>query len=331
MSETVTIKTIATILGVSTSTVSRALQGNMKIGHRTRERVLELAEELKYVPNLAAQRLKSKQTETIGIIVPNLREEYFSHLITGVEDAFEKRGFQTIICQSRDDYKREKSAVEHFLKTRVDGVIVSLASSTTDYQHFISLQNYGIPIVFCDRTPKKIPSFKVRSSLEKGMTEAIEFLKNRGLERIGLLNGPSALFASDERLNAYLTAMSTLGMKTSREWITSTDLSQECNQEKTRDLLEMNLDAIIIFNDYVGIDAVKEAKKSGIEPNKDVLFITFGNNPIINYMENGPIASVEQFPFDIGFAAGNLLQDILIDKTLEPKEIIVDGTLRILE
>src|SRR5690606_14099377 len=102
MAENVTIKTIASLLGISHSTVSRALQNNPRIGLRTRERVQEMAKNLKYVSNSGAQLLKNVTTHSVGIVVPNLHEEYFSMMISGIEDVLGQMGYQAIICQSRD-------------------------------------------------------------------------------------------------------------------------------------------------------------------------------------------------------------------------------------
>lgn len=132
MAEIVTIKTIAAKLGISASTVSRALQGNPRIGLRTRERVMELAARLNYVSNSAAQMLRKNTTYTVGVVVPNLHEEYFSLMIAGIEDVLGQQGFQAIISQSRDDMVREKKAVDHFLRARVDGLLVSLSATTND-------------------------------------------------------------------------------------------------------------------------------------------------------------------------------------------------------
>lgn len=331
MAETVTIKTIASLLGVSPSTVSRALQGNPRIGLRTRERVSELASRLNYVSNSAAQMLKKHSTCTVGVVVPNLHEEYFSLMIEGIEDVMQQNGFQAIISQSRDDMDREKRAVEHFLRARVDGLLVSLSATTNEYDHFQKLERYGIPIVFCDRTPKGFPSFRVRSVVETGLKSGLEYLYKKGMRRIALLNGPSYLLSADERLNTYLQGMYELKLETSPAYIRSTNLSKEDTMARMEEILQLENppEAVIAFNDYVALDAIKVVKNRGLVLNKDITFLSFANLPITDYMEHGPIASVEQFPYKIGFKAGQLLEEILSADVVEYREEVVNSVLKI--
>ncbi|ADQ17949.1 LacI family DNA-binding transcriptional regulator [Leadbetterella byssophila] len=329
MAENVTIKTIASLLGISHSTVSRALQNNPRIGLRTRERVQEMAKNLKYVSNSGAQLLKNVTTHSVGIVVPNLHEEYFSMMISGIEDVLGQMGYQAIICQSRDDMQREKKAVEHFLRARVEGLLVSLSATTNQYDHFQNLGSYGIPIVFCDRTPKGFPSFRVRSVVETGMKSGLEYLFQKGIRKIALLNGPSYLLSADERLNTYLQGMLELKLETSPKYIRTTDLSKEDTSHQMRELLALeNIpEAIIAFNDYVALDAIKVCREAGY----NIPFLSFGNLPITNYMEHGPIASVEQFPYEIGQKAAELLRNVLNTKDLEYKEEVVHSVLKIRE
>lgn len=331
MAETVTIKTIASLLGVSPSTVSRALQENPRIGLRTRERVSELARNLNYVSNSAAQMLKKNTTFTVGIVVPNLHEEYFSLMIEGIEDVLEQMGFQAIISQSRDNMEKEKKAVEHFLRARVDGLLVSLSATTNEYDHFQKMERYGIPIIFCDRTPKGFPSFRVRSVVETGLKSGLEFLHRKGMRRIALLNGPSYLLSADERLNTYLQGMYELGLETSPAYIRSTNLSKEDTMAKMEEILGLETppEAVIAFNDYVALDAIKVVRGKGLVLNKDITFLSFANLPFTDSIENGPIASVEQFPYKIGFKAGQLLEEVLSGDAPEYREELVYSVLKI--
>lgn len=333
MAEIVTIKTIASILGISPSTVSRALQGNTRIGLRTRERVMELAAKLNYSSNSAAQMLRKNTTYTVGVVVPNLHEEYFSLMIEGIEDVLGQLGFQAIISQSRDDMQREKKAVDHFLRARVDGLLVSLSATTNEYSHFQKLERYGIPIVFCDRTPKGFPSFRVRSEVETGLKSGLDFLYKKGIRKIALLNGPSSLLSADDRLNTYLQGMYELKLETSPNYIKSTDLSKEDTKAKMEEFLQLSNrpEAIIAFNDYVALDAIKVVKTKGLTLNKDITFLSFANLPITDYMENGPIASVEQFPYDIGCSAGRLLHEVLSSEpdSLPYREELIHSELKV--
>ncbi len=166
MKSEINIKSIANALSISISTVSRALQNNPKIGLKTREKVLEKAKELSYVPNPASLFLQGKKMFVIGIIVPALDEEFFTKVINTVEDFFEKQGYQVFVFQTRNDMGRQDNALELMLKYRVDGLLVSLAGNTTDYSKFKKVEDFGIPVVFFDRVPRSYKSHKIKCDIQ---------------------------------------------------------------------------------------------------------------------------------------------------------------------
>lgn len=314
-----TIKEIAQELGISISTVSRALQNNPRIGLRTRERVWEVAKLMHYVPNPAAILLKKNKTSTIGVVLPYLQEEFFSMAITGIEDVALEKGYNVVVSQSRDKFEREEKALKSFLSSRVDGVIASVAAETNNYSHFKELENYGTPLVFFDRVPRNLEANKVRCSITQGAFEAVEFLINKGIKKIALLNGPSSMEVSDERLNGYLMAIKKFKLQTSPSYIKSTDLSKEDSIEKMLELLALKEppQAILAFNDYLALYAMQVCKQNGIIPNKDILFVSFANLPMTFYLDNPPLASVEQFAYNMGIKSAELLISIIENPSTE--------------
>jgi len=326
----VTIKEIAQKLGVSISTVSRALQNNTRIGLRTRERVWELAKLMHYVPNPAAIFLKKNRTYTIGVLLPYLQEEFFSMAISGIEDVALEKGYNVVMSQSRDKFEREEKALKSFLTSRVDGVVASVAAETNNYSHFKEVENFGTPLVFFDRVPRNLGANKVRCSISEGAFEAIKFLINKGVRRIALINGPSNLEVSDERLNGYLSAIKKFNLETSPNYIKSTDLSKDDTIIKMKELLALiePPEAILTFNDYLALYAMQFCKQKGIVPNKDILFVSFANLPMTLYLDNPPLASVEQFAYNMGKKATELLINIIENPSDEmpPYQEILIGT-----
>jgi DNA-binding LacI/PurR family transcriptional regulator len=314
-----TIKEIAQELGISISTVSRALQNNPRIGLRTREKVWEVAKLRHYVPNPAAIFLKKNRTFTIGVLLPHLQEEFFSMAITGIEDVALEKGYNVVVSQSRDKFEREEKALKSFLSSRVDGVIASVAAETNNYSHFKALENYGTPLVFFDRVPRNLEANKVRCNITQGAFEAVEFLMKKGVKKIALLNGSSNMGASDERLNGYLMAIEKFKLKTSPSYIKSTDLSKEDSIEKMLELLALKEppEAILTFNDYLALYAMQVCKQKGIVPNKDILFVSFANLPMTFYLDNPPLASVEQFAYNMGVKSAELLISIIENPSTE--------------
>ena len=328
----VTIKTIAKELGISASTVSRALHDHPRIGQKTKERVRELAEKLHYVRNPAAMLLKKNRTMNIGVLLPFLKEEFFSMLISAVEDVVIPKDYHVMISQSRDSFDREKKMVDAFISTRVDGLIASVSAETNHYGHFKLLEAYGIPVVFFDRVPRNFEAHKVRSSVMSGAVEAIQFLVNKGVKRIALINGPGNLQVSDERLNGYLESISSFGLETSPKYIKSTDFTREETEKKMKELLSLEVppEAVLTFNDYVALHAMSACRTEGITPNKDILFVSFANLPITSLLENPPIASVEQFAYEMGEKAAELLLKCIDNEADLPyEEIVLNTELRI--
>ena len=308
-----TIKEIAKQLNISVSTVSRALHNHHSIGLRTKMRVQELAKELNYEPNQTAIFFKQGKTFTIGVILPQLSESFFSSAISGIEDFAKTKKYNVLLGQSHDDEETEKQLVEAMKNHRVDGMLISVGKNTKDYSHFDMLKNYGIPLVFFDRIPKKEDINYVACNLENGMSDAINFLVKRGHKNIALINGPKTIIASQERLESYKDALSRKRIKIDPNYIISTDLNTDSTYKAMEELLSQKRrpSAIITFNDYVALDAMQYAKRHGIILNEEISFVSFANLPICHYMENPPLASVEQFPYEQGNNATRILLDVL--------------------
>ena len=143
-----TLKEIAQRLKFSVSTVSRALNNHPSIGLRTTTQVQQLAKELGYEPNQSALLFKQQKTHTIGVILPNLKEDFFSQAINGIEDVAKINKYSVLIGQSHDNIEQEKQIVTAMKNHRVDGLIVSISKHTKNIEHFVNLEKYNIPVVF---------------------------------------------------------------------------------------------------------------------------------------------------------------------------------------
>jgi len=308
-----TIKEIAKRLNISVSTVSRALHNHHSIGLRTKTRVQQLAKELKYEPNQTAIFFKQGKTFTVGVILPFLSESFFSSAISGIEDFANTKNYNVLVGQSHDEQEREKQLVETMKNHRVDGMLISVAKNTSNYEHFESLKDYDIPLVFFDRIPAATDIHYVASNLESGMTEAINFLVKKGHRNIALINGPKTIVASRERLKSFKDALYKKKIKTDPAYLISTNLTPESTAEAMEELLSLKRrpTAIITFNDYVALDAMRYAKQKKIKINEDISFVSFANLPMCTYMENPPLASVEQFPYEQGKKAAEILFRLL--------------------
>lgn len=323
-----TIKEIAKKLNISVSTVSRALHDHPSIGLRTKMQVQKLAAELNYEPNQTAIQFKQGKTFTIGLILPNLREEYFSLAISGVEDTAFKNSYNVLIGQSHDELVREQRILETMRKHRVDGILVSISKQTTNIDHFEQLDKFNIPVVYFDRVPNVPDIHSVWCSLYYSTIEAINFLVDRGHKRIGFIEGPESLNIKNERLQGYLDGHKGKGLPYTESMVVHTDLSKEGTEKAIAKLLSLRNKptAILAFNDNVALDAMQYAKGKKLKINKDISVVSYANWPITNYLDFPPLASVEQFPYEQGVRATELLFNVLNNKSAQgsfPYENIV--------
>jgi DNA-binding LacI/PurR family transcriptional regulator len=324
-----TIKEIAKRLNVSVSTVSRALHNHPSIGLRTKMQVQKLAEELNYEPNQAAISFKQGKTSTIGVILPNLREEFFSTAINGIEDIAIHNSYTVLIGQSRDDMEREKKLVDTMRKHRVDGLIVSLSKNTVDYEHFEALKKYGIPVVFFDRVPNLEDAYTVSCDLKDSSEKLVDWLVGQGHTKIGFIKGPESMTASQDRLQGYLQALEKNKLPQIPGYIVQTDLEKEQTQEAVSQLLSLpeRPTAVIAFNDYITLDAIKFSRALGLKINKDIYFVSYANLPVTTYLDDRPLVSVEQFPYEQAEKATEMLLKLINQKVdeIEEKRVVMSG------
>lgn len=319
-----TIKEIAKRLNISVSTVSRALHDHPSIGLRTKMQVQQLAKELNYEPNQTAIFFKQGKTFTLGVILPTLGEEFFSQAISGIEDAAMRHNYNVLIGQSHDDVEREKQIIETMRKHRVDGILVSISKNTYTYEHFEQLKNYNIPVVFFDRVPREADFFKVNCSMLESTTEAVNFLIKQGHKRIGFLKGPESIGIADERQQGYEAGLKKNKIALDASLIADTDMTKDSTHKAMQQLLSLKNrpTAVVAFNDYVALDAIQFAKKMKMKINKDISFVSYANLPIVHYLDFQPVASVEQFPYQQGEEATELLMKLLNkdSQQLEPEK-----------
>ncbi|HRD58521.1 MAG TPA: LacI family DNA-binding transcriptional regulator [Ferruginibacter sp.] len=292
-------KEIAKRLNVSVSTVSRALNNHPRIGISTKEKVKKLAEELGYEPNTQAIFFKQSKTMVIGVILPSIKEGFFSEAISGMEEAALQHDYTILFGQSYDDLEKEKKIVATMRKKRVDGLIISLSKQTNTYEHLLQLEKYKIPVIYFDRIPAIKNVHKIFCNLYNGTVELIEWLFDKGQRKIAFINGPDKLVASKERLQGYIDGISRQKLKVDMQFVEKTDLTKESTQQAVKKLFQLKNtpNAIICFNDYVYLDAVQCAERMGIKINKEVLFVSYANLPITEYTAHPPVASLEQFPY----------------------------------
>ena len=313
MSAITTIKEIARQLNISASSVSRALHAHPSIGLRTRMRVQQLAKELNYEPNQTAIFFQQGKTFTIGVILPELSEAFFSSAISGIEDMARRNNYSVLLGQSHNQEDKEKELVTMMKKHRVDGLIISIAKNTNNYDHFEMLKKLDIPVIFFDCIPK-LPNINyVTCDMEMGMIQTVKFLLKNDHRAIGMINGPEKLLACQQRVEGYIKALQKHRLKYDPSLVVSADLTTEGTHRALDELLSQKRTptAIVLFNDYMALDAIQYAREKKLKINKDICFVSCGSGARIDHMAFPPLASLEQFPYEQGQKAMESLLEIL--------------------
>lgn len=333
MANPATLKEIAASLGVAISTVSRALTDHPAISSETKRKVNMRVKEMDYQRNEVAASFQKGKTYTIGLILPTLSETFFSDALTGIEDAALKRNYMILAAQTHNDESMEIALVHKMRKLRVDGLLIATSKNTTSLKHFEKLSEFGLPVVFFDRIPPLFNIHSVSCNIEKATIDAIHFLIEKGHRRIGFINGPENLLSSRERINGYLKGLQDADISFNESLYTECDLTKEGAEQAVTKLLKANrgLSAVIAFNDYVAMYAMRKYRASNANPNCPVDFVSYSNLPILKYTDHRPIASIEQFPLQQGQIAMEILIDLMDAKSPAVKNgfknIILEGKL----
>lgn len=183
----VTIKDIARKLGISPSTVSRALKNHPDISTKTKKAVQELARILNYEPNAIALSLRTSKSHLIGVIIPEIVHYYFSSIISGIENFAYNASYNILFTNSNESYAKEVIDTQSFLSSRIDGLLVAISKETKNYEHFTNLEKNNIPMVFFDRICEELDTDKVITDDYNGAFQAVDHLINQGCKRIAHL------------------------------------------------------------------------------------------------------------------------------------------------
>jgi len=323
----ITIKDIAKTLGISVSTVSRALNNNPDISHSTIKLVQEYAAEHKYVPNALAQGLKNQRSRIIGVIVPELANNFFSTVLSGMELVAEALDYYLIVCQSMEDYEKEICNVKTLLNAHVCGVLVSIAKTTKNIEHFNELIYSDIPVVFFDRICPQIDTSKVVVDDYAGTFAAVEYMIKTGCRRLALFHAAMNLEISKNRKNGFLDALIKNQIPVNESFIHIADTKQ-LGYENALELLQKHErpDGFMCMNDYTAIGVLLATKKLGLNVPKDVSICGFSNSEVSQ--DTDPmLTTIDQHPFEMGEQAMNLLIDKIEKKEQSPKNKIIKTTL----
>ena len=333
-----TIHHIAAKLNMSASTVSRALNDYYRISPATRELVKKTAAEMNYKPNQLASNLRKGKGNMIGVIIPRLNRHFFSHAIAGMEAIVNPTDYNLMICQTNEDYESEKRSIQAFIKNRIDGIIISMATGSRKTDHVEAAINEGIPIVFFDRIPTDLNIDQVTNDNFAGAYEITSHLIAQGYRKIIHFAGPMHVNVYQDRLRGFRKAMADAGYDVTNDMVYDDVLTRAKGEEVAEDICKSGCfpDAIFSASDFSALGALLVFKKHGIKIPEEIGIAGFANEPFTELTEPG-ITTLEQYSEEIGKSSARLLIErieseneinVASSTSFKPKLIIRGSTLK---
>ncbi|UOQ67687.1 LacI family DNA-binding transcriptional regulator [Hymenobacter volaticus] len=338
--ETFTIKDIARELNLSTSTVSRALRGSYEINPETKRLVMECAERLNYRPNPIALSLKGSSSRAIGVIVPQIANYFFSQAINGIEAIAYNRGYHVIIFQSQESYEREMANVNQAMSRKVDGLLISLSSETSDVSHLRDVIDKQVPVVLFDRVSAALNVTQVVADNFGGAFAATEHLIQSGRRRIAHLTIQPWLSITQERLAGYRAALEKYGLEFDENLIRYGTFGPDEVGPMVDELMALDPipDAFFTASDRLAVGCLKALHQRRLAIPEDVSLIGFTNLNVADLLSPS-LSTVVQPAQEIGQVAAERLIDLIenkqrakpVDTVKIPTELIVRNSTSLAE
>jgi LacI family transcriptional regulator len=277
--DNVNLKKLAKELGLAVSTVSRALRDSHEISQETKDRVKALAVEWGFQPNAHASSLRQNKSKTIGVIIPEIENNFFSQIINGIESIAQDKGFHVLIYLTHEDTQRERSILQLLRNGRVDGLMISLSNTTTSFEHLQSLKNAQIPIVLFDRIVEELDVPVVTINDADVSFKATEHLIENGCQKIAFLSLADQLSISNRRKSGYIKALQKYNME-SKQLVIECGPDNKMNDEIVRRLLrEEKPDGAFTAIEKLAINMYEACHELKIKIPDDIRLVSFSNSP----------------------------------------------------
>ena len=306
LSRSVTISEVAARARVSTATVSRVIAGTARVSETLRDQVQRAARELDYRPNRVARNLRVQATRTIGVVIPDIVNPFFTSVVRGVEDAIQPEDYTLLLGNSDGKAERERLYLDTLRAEGVAGILIVPSNSQPDA--YVSLGRAGIPVVAIDRSPVGLDVDLVTVTNEEGAHAAVAHLCAVGWKRIGLIAGPSHLNVAQEREHGYERALREAGMAVDPEIVRRADFKEQGGYDAMRSLLDLahRPTAVFVANNLMAMGALHAIGNAGLKIPEDIGIVSFDDVPWGAWLQP-PLTVVDQPAYDLGASAARLL------------------------
>lgn len=310
-----TIIDVAKALGVSPSTVSRALNNSSEINEYTRQEIIKVVHEMDYRPNLLAKSLNRGKSHTIGVIIPDIQRPFFAGVVAGIQKIASEAGYRVMICQSNESHYTEILNVQALVASRVDGLLISHTKETNIFDHVKLQLKKGLPIVHFDRICGEVDTAKVIQEDFSGSFALVEHLIQQGCTRIAACAGPKGLLISENRLNGYKAALAKYGIPIDEELIFHSNFREADSLIALARWFDLSNKPDAIFALHYGnaIEMMVELKQKGIKIPNEIALVAFGDDLLASLIEPS-LTVFNQSAYTIGQEAANILIDNIINK-----------------
>ena len=299
---------IARELNVSRVTISKALRDHPDISKAMKKKIGETARKMGYVPNLIARQLNSRRTFTIGIVVPDLENSFFSYVVDSMIDYATEHNYYVILTVSREKEKIEKQNIENLIGMRVDGLLVCLSQETTEHDVFNVVHKMKIPLVFFDRAFYNLKFSRVVFNDKPGAINSVNLIIEKGYTKIAHFAGYSKTNIGRLRSEGFAVALKKNKIPIVKEWLIEGGFELKDGYESFKKLYRSGTLPEVIFtvNDRVALGAYKAAKETGLRIPDDIGVFGFGFNEITDFFDP-QLTVINQDPRKMGLEAIKLL------------------------
>lgn len=307
-----TIYDIARRLNIAPSTVSRGLKGHHTVSLETQKKIAEAAKEMGYQLNAFAVGLRTKRTNTIGVIIPRLNSNFVSNVLAGIEKVTNQYGFNLIITQSLESREKEIRNVETMFANRVDGLLMSLSGDTKDISHIQPFFKKHIPVLFFDRVPANANS-SISIDNEKAGYLITRHLIAKGAKRIAHISGSHDINVYADRFNGFRRALKESSIDFDESLLIITVLDENTGDKEAKKIMRLKADGIFAANDIAAVSCMNALKRLNIRIPGDILVAGF-NNDIISRNVTPPLTTIHYPGIEMGELVAQQMIDHLLNK-----------------
>jgi len=322
----ITLKDIGKQVGVSATTVSRALNNKPDISYETKKKIKEVAERLGYSPNALARSLKAKKTGSIGVLIGDIADPFFAPIVKGIEITARKMGYSIILCETGEEYEQEKIALQMMLEKRVDGLLIT--PSQTEYKDILELQRRKIPFVLVGRHFDLVESDYVITDDIKGAFSATNYLIKKGHKKILFINGPNYISSAKERLVGYKRALQENAILFDSSLVREGALKMEDGYRVMKEVLSTGTEftAVFAYCDFVILGVMQALEEAKLEIPGDIAVVGYDNVSFAPFLRV-PLTTVHIPKYELGKRSMELLKKKIEGEVKEPEAIILQTKL----